>query len=127
MTEERVYLNSEHFKNSFNEEAVSKIIEISKMKIEISKLTKRSNNLKYDYKSLIVEKQFKSIEFQREYNRLSDEYFGEELKSKWKDSKVRSNLHTKMTLIKALIRANQKELKDNKLKINELTRKINIF
>ena len=124
MTEDRVYFNSEKFNNIFNENDIKNIFEISKLKVQISKLTKQSNDLKYDYKSLIKEKMFKEIDFQKEYNRLSSEFSGTELKSKWLESNVRHNLQNKMSLIKHLIKNNQSKLKSNKVKISELTRNI---
>ncbi len=125
MTEDRVYFNSENFKNSFNEKEVDDITKISVIKYEIKKLFRKSLKLKIENSQLIREKAKYTTDFQKAYEKMTNDLPSSEAKDKWNNSPTKLNLQLNFSLIKEKIRAVQLELKNTKKEIKSKNIDIN--
>lgn len=126
MTEDRVYLNSDNFKNSFNENEVEKLVYKSTIKYEIKQLLNEQIKAKIQYSLLIKEKKIHGSKYQKEYFKLTEKCLTyEESKIIWNDSLVKKNLHDEFSLIKENIESIYANLKLIKSAIKYKNRLLN--
>ena len=126
MTENRVYLNSDNFKNSFNEDEVEKLVFRSTVKYEIKQLLNEQIKGKIQHSKLINDKKNHGLKYQKEYFKLTEKCLTyEESKIIWNDSLIKKNLHTEFSSLKENIESIHADLRLIKASIKYKNRLLN--
>ncbi len=122
MTEERVYFNSEHFKDNGGET----LAQTSTIKYEIKQLVLKQIKIKIHCAYLIKDKKNYENIFQNEYYNITKdcETFGD-AKLSWDNSSIREKLQKDFFLLKEQIKIAQKELRAIKDSIKDKNRILN--